>query len=171
MAILGVRLPVLHLNTVVLYICMLNDVHGVYSRLSNWWKIDFHRENFHGLLTATAKGYHATKFRRENIAIKAWYSWKFSPLKVSRYSVQDCVNPMQGINDISCFRICSESETQTKREKGTSVPKSSTYIAGLRGRGVLPPQKVDLILPVDTHNNITSWYSTSVMFCIVLHAT
>ena len=52
--------------------------------------------------------------------------------------------------------ICSESETQTKREKGTSVPKPSTYIAGLRGWGVLPPQKVDLTLPVDTHNNITS---------------
>ena len=46
-------------------------VHGVYSGLSNWWKIDFHRENFHGLLTATAKGCHATEFRRENIAIKA----------------------------------------------------------------------------------------------------
>ena len=51
--------------------------------------------------------------------------------------------------------MCSESETQTKREKGTSVPKPSAYIAGLRGQGVLP-QKVDLTLLVDTHNNITS---------------
>ena len=45
--------------------------------------------------------------------------------------------------------------TQTKREQSSSVPKPSTYIAGLRGKDV-PPKKVDLTLTVHVHNNITS---------------
>ena len=34
---------------------------------------------------------------------------------------------------------CSERETQTKKDQGASVPKPSTYIAGLRGQGDLDP--------------------------------
>ena len=45
--------------------------------------------------------------------------------------------------------------TQTKTEDSSSVPKPSTYIAGLRGQ-VIPPGKVDLTLSIETHNNITT---------------
>ena len=47
-------------------------------------------------------------------------------------------------------------ETQTKREKGTSVPKPSVFIAGLRGCETKTTEayKVDLTLDVDTHNDI-----------------
>ena len=44
--------------------------------------------------------------------------------------------------------VYSERETQTKRDQGTSVWKPSTYIAGLRGHGDLPPETVYLILPM-----------------------
>jgi len=52
--------------------------------------------------------------------------------------------------------VYSERETQTKRDQGTSIPKPSTYIAGLRGHGDLSPQTVDLTLHIDIHNNITT---------------
>lgn len=51
---------------------------------------------------------------------------------------------------------CRVQHTQTKREDASSVPKPVTYIAGLRGLQSTSPVKVDLTLPVDTHNNITS---------------
>eukprot|EP00731_Ephydatia_muelleri_P039091 Em1095g1a len=51
-----------------------------------------------------------------------------------------------------------DSDTQTKRQQGSSVPKPSTYVAGLRGTpaGVGHAQKVDLTLSIHTHNNIRS---------------
>ena len=51
--------------------------------------------------------------------------------------------------------ICRTQVTQTKTEDSSSVPKPSTYIAGLRGQ-VIPPVKVDLTLSIETHNNITT---------------
>ena len=47
-------------------------------------------------------------------------------------------------------------DTQTKREKGTSVPKPSVFIAGLRGckSETTEAYKVDLTLDVNTHNDI-----------------
>ena len=49
-----------------------------------------------------------------------------------------------------------QKDTQTKREKGTSVPKPSVYIAGLRGckSETTHAYKVDLTLDVNTHNDI-----------------
>ena len=45
---------------------------------------------------------------------------------------------------------------QTKRQSGSSVPKPSVYMAGLRGQPnpTFPPQRVDLTLSVHTHNNM-----------------
>ncbi len=51
--------------------------------------------------------------------------------------------------------ICREDVTQTTREDGSSVPKPSTYIVGLRGKDIAP-QTVDLTLSIDVHNNITT---------------
>lgn len=45
--------------------------------------------------------------------------------------------------------------TQTKRDNSTSVPLPVTYIAGLRGQDI-KPEKVDLTLSVETHDNITT---------------
>ncbi|XP_063682042.1 cilia- and flagella-associated protein 206-like [Bolinopsis microptera] len=47
-------------------------------------------------------------------------------------------------------------DTQTTRVKGTSVPKPSVFIAGLRGckSETTEAYKVDLTLDVDTHNDI-----------------
>eukprot|EP00116_Pleurobrachia_bachei_P010481 sb/3470743/ len=49
-----------------------------------------------------------------------------------------------------------DSETQTKRDQGTSVPKPSIFIAGLRGCKTTTTKayKVDLTLDVNTHNDI-----------------
>ena len=46
--------------------------------------------------------------------------------------------------------------TQTMRDVNIGVPKPTTYLAGLRGKGI-PPRKVDLTLPVEQHMNIMSY--------------
>lgn len=45
--------------------------------------------------------------------------------------------------------------TQTKKHGSSSVPNPSTYLAGIRGRNNVP-RTVDLTLPNEMHNNITS---------------
>ena len=47
-----------------------------------------------------------------------------------------------------CICLYSESKNQTKRDQGTSVPRPSTYIAGLKGHGDLLPETVYLTLPM-----------------------
>ena len=54
-----------------------------------------------------------------------------------------------------CVSCCRSNVTQTRKEGGTSVPKPSVYIAGLRGKDTVP-EKIDLTLSVDTHNNISA---------------
>ncbi|KAL5510723.1 hypothetical protein EMCRGX_G006320 [Ephydatia muelleri] len=50
-----------------------------------------------------------------------------------------------------------DSDTQTQRKQGSSVPNPSTYMAGLRGTAEAGrAHKVDLTLSIHTHNNIRS---------------
>jgi len=44
--------------------------------------------------------------------------------------------------------VYSERENQTKRDQGISVPKPSTFIAGLKRHGDLPPETVYLTVPM-----------------------
>ena len=57
---------------------------------ANWWKYDFRRENFRGLLAFAVPKDATPQISRRKlscIATKLRNSWKFSPSKVSRYTV------------------------------------------------------------------------------------
>lgn len=104
-----------------------------------------------------------THFMESNI-VKSyeWNEWELrrKAIKLANlrqkvtHSVQTELSHYKRDNDTQVY-LPRESATQTKRDSGTSVPKPSVYIAGLRGRDIAPAT-VDLTLPVETHNTITS---------------
>jgi hypothetical protein len=104
-----------------------------------------------------------THFMESNIARSyEWNEWELrrKAIKLANlrqkvtHSVQTEFSHYKRDNDTQVY-LPRESASQTKRDAGTSVPRPSVYLAGLRGRGT-KPTTVDLTLPVDTHNTITS---------------
>lgn len=104
-----------------------------------------------------------THFMESNI-VKSyeWNEWELRRKAIKLANLrQRMTHSMQ--TDLSHYKrdnttqvyLPKEVGSQTTREDGSSVPRPSTYIAGLRGQDVVPG-KVDLTLPIETHNNITS---------------
>ena len=78
----------------------------------------------------------------------AWVAWQMTQYVTCTY-VQ-----LNGV--YNSFSRCRSQVTQTKRDGSSSVPKPSIYLAGLRGHRAVP-KKVDLTLPVEVHNNVSTW--------------
>ncbi|CAI8057964.1 Cilia- and flagella-associated protein 206 [Geodia barretti] len=104
-----------------------------------------------------------THFMESNIVRSyEWNEWELrrKAIKLANlrqkvtHSVQTELSHYKRDNDTQVY-LPRESACQTKRDAGTSVPRPSVYLAGLRGQGT-KPTTVDLTLPVDTHNTITS---------------
>lgn len=104
-----------------------------------------------------------THFMESNIVRSyEWNEWELRRKAIKLANLrQKSTHSVQ--TDLSHYKRDSETQvyppqplaTQTKRDSSTSVPLPSVYLAGLRGHETTPTS-VDLTLPVDVHNDITS---------------